>query len=106
ADVVVRRQAGDQNIGLALGVHQVANVAWVDEVERAVAHDDLPGARPGTNGGDQLLARLDLAPVSEGHDSHAFFLGTLSSRREPSGFEVRLGSPDPPSISNQVRVAA
>ena len=36
-----RGEAGDQDVGLALGVHQMADVAGMHEVEGAVAHDDL-----------------------------------------------------------------
>ena len=62
-DVRVGGEARDQDIGLLLGVEQMADVTGVHEVEHAVAHDDLLGARARSDGGTELINGLDLAPI-------------------------------------------
>ena len=62
-DVRVAGEAGDQAVGFALRIHQVADVPGMHEVERAVAHDDAVGARARADGGAELLAGHDLAAV-------------------------------------------
>ena len=59
-DVRVGGQAGDQHVGLALGVHQVAHVPGMHDVERAVAHDDVLLARTRADGGRISCAVLIL----------------------------------------------
>ena len=43
-DMDIRGQAGDKEIGFALGIEQMPEMAWMHQVENAVAHHD--GARP------------------------------------------------------------
>ena len=93
-DVGVAGQAGDQDIGLALGIHQVPQVTRVDQVECAVAHDHLAVPRPGADRRDELVAVLDLAAVVVG----ARGLGR-GGRVVQSGFSSE-------SIANHVFVAA
>ncbi|MNC88938.1 hypothetical protein D3C83_48150 [compost metagenome] len=62
-DVDVGRHAGDQEIGLLLGVHQVAEVPRVDDVERPVAHDDALLARARSNRLAESREILDLVPI-------------------------------------------
>ena len=38
---MVGGEAGDQNVGLALGVEQMADMAGMHDIEHAVAHDHL-----------------------------------------------------------------
>ena len=85
-DVLVAGDAGDQDVGAVGGIHQVADVAGMHDVEGAVAHDDLALARARADGGEELVDRLDLGLVF-GVDH-----GTLPS-----------ASGD--SVSNQVLVA-
>ena len=60
-DMRIGGQAGDQNVGLALGVEQVPHVARMHDVERAVAHDDFLLARPRTRSDAAIsCGRLDL----------------------------------------------
>src|SRR5207253_10533543 len=61
-DVGVGGQAGDEDVRLLLRIHEMAHVAWMDDVEDPVTHDDGLGARPRPHGRNQLLQRLDLAP--------------------------------------------
>ena len=62
-DVRIGGEARDQDIGLLLGVEQMADVTGVHEVEHAVAHDDLLGARARSDGSTELINSLDLAPI-------------------------------------------
>ena len=59
-DMRVRRQARDQNVALALGVEQMADMAGMHDVERAVAHDDLAGARTAADQRGDLGRALQL----------------------------------------------
>src|SRR5882672_2519185 len=86
ADVDVGGDAGDKDIGLALRVEQMAQVARVDYVEHAVAHDHFLRARAGADDPLQLLGGLDLVAV---------FLGEGRQHGQHSA----------PRCWNQVRVA-
>ncbi len=63
-DVVVGRDAGDQDIGLALGIEQMADVAGMHDVEHAVAHDDALLARARADDVAEFLRRLDLVAIA------------------------------------------
>jgi hypothetical protein len=62
ADVGIRGNACDQDIGLALGIKKVPEVPGMDDVEDAVAHDELPGARVSACRGNDFLDRPYLVP--------------------------------------------
>ena len=62
-DVRVGGEAGDQDIGLGLGVEQMPDMAGMHHVEHAVAHDDFLLARARADDRAQLVDALDLVPV-------------------------------------------
>ena len=59
-DVRVRRDARHQDVGLLLGVHQMAEMARMHDVEHAVTHDDRLRTRTAANSFHQLGEGLDL----------------------------------------------
>ena len=60
-DVRIGRQARDEDIRVILGVHQVANVTRMHQIECAVAHDDFVNPRTRSDCFTQLLASFYLA---------------------------------------------
>jgi hypothetical protein len=63
-DVVVRRDAGDQQVGLAPGVQQMAHMAGMDHIEHAMAHDHALLARARANDVAQFFRRFDLVAIA------------------------------------------
>ncbi len=53
----IRRQACNENVGLALGVYQMAKVTGMHHVEYTVAHDDLLLARARAENSAKLFER-------------------------------------------------
>ena len=76
ADMHVGGNADYEHVGLALCVQQVTQVAGVDYVEHAMAHDDLFRARARADDPLQLVGGLDLVPV---------FLGERWQHHQRSG---------------------
>ena len=66
ADVGVRRKAGNQNVGLALGVDQVAQVTRMHHIEHAVAHDYRPCPRTRADDPVEFFDRLGLVAIALG----------------------------------------
>src|SRR5436190_1485193 len=60
-DVRVRSQAGDEEIGLAARIHEMADMAGMNQVKSAVAHHHFPVTRARSNQIAKLLTRLYLA---------------------------------------------
>lgn len=70
-DVLVGGQRADEDVRLALGVEQVADVARMDHVEDAVAHDDLVLARRRPEERGEFVGGLDLVAITLGEgDRH------------------------------------
>jgi hypothetical protein len=62
AGVGIRGDARDQDVGLALGIKKVPEVPGMNDVEDAMAHDDLPRARVSPNRRNDFLDRLYFVP--------------------------------------------
>ena len=63
-DVMVRRDARDQEVGFAPGVQQMADMAGMDHVEHAVAHDHALLARTRADDVAQFFRRFDLVAIA------------------------------------------
>jgi len=82
ADGGVARQADDQDVSLPLGKLQVADVAWVNDVETPMAlHDDFAGRSGGLHLTNQVgqIKNLGAAMFQSGHPSisNPFSAGVL-----------------------------
>ena len=63
-DVLVGREASDENVSLALGVKQMAHMPGMNDVEHPMTHNDFLRPRPVADYLPQLFGSLDLVPVS------------------------------------------
>ena len=70
-DVGIRRHAGDKHVRLLLGVHEMAQVTGMDDVEGAMTHDGRALPRTRAEEGRQLRAGLDLVSELFVHDAPA-----------------------------------
>src|SRR5207244_7903380 len=86
-DVLVRGQAGDQEIRLALRVHEMPEVTGVDDVEGAVAHDHGACPRPRPDDLPELGDGLDLVLVPRPHRGPRVSRG--GPRRAAAGWAAR-----------------
>ena len=63
ADVDLRGKARHQNVGLAFGIDQMSQVAWMYDVEDPVAHDYFFGAGARTDDLPEFFGGLDLVAI-------------------------------------------
>ena len=93
-DVLIRRQAGDQDVGLGLGVEEMAHMAGVHHVEGAVAHDDFFLARARADRIGDLSRGLDLVRIEvfACRIHHQFPCGVMNSNQVLVAVAIESGS--------------